>query len=685
MADFATLVLGAETAGLKKAEPALDAVIAKAGRADAAVKKMGAATRQMGSDAQAGATRAKAALDGIEVEAKAAEASLRQAATGLDAMARSAAGAGGAAQASAGQVGNLTAQVFDIGMMMQAGQNPFQLMIQQGSQVAQVLGPMGASGALQAFKGVFASLLSPVNLLTFGVIGLTAALVPMVTQFFSGAEAADAQKAAMERQKEILTALADETMRLRLERQMMDSGAESTEEQEALNELTRLTKERADAQERLNSLNEIGSRAAGFAEQAAAQREVLQAQIATYDEAIKTLEAERSTTAAAEEHARAVASAYEVYARTRQEADELADEAVRAGLAASDLSLVDFGNIDAGAAAALRMAGNLGIAYGKAVALAGALSRLTTGDDERGSQRSTVAGANTRKPDQPWLDTYDRGGWIDLPDAGGRGGGGGGGGGRDASAAAAEREAEAIQKVVDKLKSEIEQVGMNDEARRLHQELQRAGVSIYSEEGQAIAALVEELTELEAKQKLAAETMRGIESAAQGFFVGVLSGAKDLSSAIGDLLRQLGNLLLNQAFKMLWEGKPGGGGGLAGFVAGLVGAYDSGGHIRAGEVGLVGEKRPEIVDGRLVTRPTLVAGPADVTGGAATARMMGVPAPQIADRPRSATMAAPAPRVTVTPPPVVVLDDPRKIDVWQRSPEGERTAAWQRKRMGRNG
>jgi hypothetical protein len=33
----------------------------------------------------------------------------------------------------------------------------------------------------------------------------------------------------------------------------------------------------------------------------------------------------------------------------------------------------------------------------------------------------------------------------------------------------------------------------------------------------------------------------------------------------------------------------------------------------------------------------------------------------------------------------VVLDDPRKIDAWQRSPEGERTAAWQRKRMGRNG
>lgn len=44
--------------------------------------------------------------------------------------------------------------------------------------------------------------------------------------------------------------------------------------------------------------------------------------------------------------------------------------------------------------------------------------------------------------------------------------------------------------------------------------------------------------------------------------------------------------------------------------------------------------------------------------------------------------AVPAPRVTVQPPPVVVLDDPRKIDAFQRSPAGERAAAWQKRRMG---
>lgn len=140
---------------------------------------------------------------------------------------------------------------------------------------------------------------------------------------------------------------------------------------------------------------------------------------------IKAKQAEAA--AETERQARAIANAYQVYARTRGEADKLADASVQAGLAASKLSLVDFGNIDAAAASALSLAGNLGIAYGEAVALSGVLSRLGAGDDERGSQRDTVKGANTRSPDQPWLETYDRGGWI-TP---GGGGGGGGGGGSD--------------------------------------------------------------------------------------------------------------------------------------------------------------------------------------------------------------------------------------------------------------
>lgn len=63
-------------------------------------------------------------------------------------------------------------------------------------------------------------------------------------------------------------------------------------------------------------------------------------------------------------------------------------------------------------------------------------------------------------------------------------------------------------------------------------------------------------------------------------------------------------------------GLGGGGGGLAGLFAGL---FDGGGHIPAGRVGVVGEKRREIVD--MGGRAFLVPGPARVTSGAATASM----------------------------------------------------------------
>ncbi|TMV10370.1 hypothetical protein FGK63_01735 [Ruegeria sediminis] len=78
---------------------------------------------------------------------------------------------------AAGSVGNLTAQFNDIGIMMAAGQNPLQLAIQQGTQITQVIGPMGASGAVRALGQAFVGLLSPVNLVTIGSIAAGAAMV----------------------------------------------------------------------------------------------------------------------------------------------------------------------------------------------------------------------------------------------------------------------------------------------------------------------------------------------------------------------------------------------------------------------------------------------------------------------------------------------------------------------------
>ncbi|SNS86622.1 Prophage tail length tape measure protein [[Luteovulum] sphaeroides subsp. megalophilum] len=82
---------------------------------------------------------------------------------------------------SAGAVGNLTAQFNDIGVMLMAGQNPLQLAIQQGTQITQVIGPMGAAGAARALGTAFMGLLSPMNLVTLGAIAATGYVVQWLT------------------------------------------------------------------------------------------------------------------------------------------------------------------------------------------------------------------------------------------------------------------------------------------------------------------------------------------------------------------------------------------------------------------------------------------------------------------------------------------------------------------------
>lgn len=74
---------------------------------------------------------------------------------------------------------NVFAQFNDIGMMAFAGQSPMMLAIQQGTQLNQVWGQLGGSTKAigGAIKGAFMSMLSPINLVTIGVIAGGAALV----------------------------------------------------------------------------------------------------------------------------------------------------------------------------------------------------------------------------------------------------------------------------------------------------------------------------------------------------------------------------------------------------------------------------------------------------------------------------------------------------------------------------
>ena len=82
---------------------------------------------------------------------------------------------------AAGGTANLMAQWNDLGVMMMAGQNPLQMAVQQGTQINQVIGPLGARGAVKALGTSFMGMLSPINFVTIGSIAAGAAMVQWLT------------------------------------------------------------------------------------------------------------------------------------------------------------------------------------------------------------------------------------------------------------------------------------------------------------------------------------------------------------------------------------------------------------------------------------------------------------------------------------------------------------------------
>ncbi|MBB4235039.1 phage tail length tape measure family protein [Rhizobium esperanzae] len=80
-------------------------------------------------------------------------------------------------------VQNLSFQLNDIATSLAGGSSPFQVMMQQGSQVAQALNSTGGGlgGIVKTLGGAFASMVSPISLASFALIGLAGAAV----QYFS--------------------------------------------------------------------------------------------------------------------------------------------------------------------------------------------------------------------------------------------------------------------------------------------------------------------------------------------------------------------------------------------------------------------------------------------------------------------------------------------------------------------
>lgn len=115
---------------------------------------------------------------------------------------------------------NLTAQINDIGVMLQAGQSPFMLAIQQGTQMNQVLDNMGTTGKarVDALKQAIFNAISPANLLTVGIIGLGAAAVQIAVKMFSAKEETDNFRLTLKEAREEIAKMQEELRLLQLNR-----------------------------------------------------------------------------------------------------------------------------------------------------------------------------------------------------------------------------------------------------------------------------------------------------------------------------------------------------------------------------------------------------------------------------------------------------------------------------------
>lgn len=97
--------------------------------------------------------------------------------------------------------GNVAAQFQDIGVTAAMGMSPIMIALQQGTQLSAVLGGQGLTGVVKTLGAAFAAVLSPVSLLTIGVVALAAWGIQAFMGMVSGADDA---ATALERHNELL-------------------------------------------------------------------------------------------------------------------------------------------------------------------------------------------------------------------------------------------------------------------------------------------------------------------------------------------------------------------------------------------------------------------------------------------------------------------------------------------------
>lgn len=127
---------------------------------------------------------------------------------------------------------NLAAQLQDVAVSLQAGAGPMQVALQQGTQIAMAFGNAGAAGAAAGLASAFRSLVSPVSLLSVGIVALTGYAIQWAT---SSASATDKATEALKRHDEVLKIIKERYPSIAAERDKAFNSAVGLKSEEVAN------------------------------------------------------------------------------------------------------------------------------------------------------------------------------------------------------------------------------------------------------------------------------------------------------------------------------------------------------------------------------------------------------------------------------------------------------------------
>lgn len=482
-----------------------------------------------------------------------------------------------------GQFGVVTQQAgYQIGDFLVQIQSGTNWMVAFGQQATQLVGVLPLMGA--GFMGLSAG----------GLVALSAGLgiaIPLITAIGalwmrSTVEVEDGSK----RQKEAIDSIVESTRTLRLERQMALSGAETTQEQEALNILNGLLEDRAKIQARINDLTNLGSRATGYAAQAEGSREVLQAEVESLDAKIKALSYERELGIAVKSRAADVREAY------RADRDRVAaGEAIYKGLLAVQSANQSIIRSNAQISETVQTAiGHYANMRTVAAGVANEMTRAASASFALAQQNLAAGGltysgrgGNPAKVNQQGGAFVYEGPSLDSNNMPVISGGGGG------DSEPSESMLEKLQKQLD---IEKELLGTTETYQRVRSAL---GDEFINTSPMIVEGLMQQATEIENLTRLEEERqslMDSVNGTLEGGFMAMVKGTKTVGEAFKDMaaaiLEELFRVLVVQKLVAGFTGSPGGV-GIGGLFGG--GKRASGGSMMSGQPYLVGEQGPELV------------------------------------------------------------------------------------------